>query len=384
MGQEPLLRARSAVAVIFLGFGFGIGSWAVRIPDFKFRFDLTSGQVGLILFCASIATIASILPVGRAVAHFGSQGVLTIGAALFSIALTLVGFAPSAVALGAAFFALGAAMTVLDIALNAHAVTVNKLLLRAFMNRFHAMWSLGALIGAFAGGLAAQWEISTALHLMIVAALFLLSTWLTRKRLLPNSADRHHHERAPATSRRWPFLIWVLGLMGLAGIFTEGAATDWSALHLREDLSAQPAIAALAFTCFSFAMVIGRLSGDWFTERFGVVRTMQACGLVTGTALGGGLLSGTIPGALIGWTMAGLGASMIVPILFTAAGQVTQMPQGQAVAAVAGLTYAGYLIGPPLIGFLADVIGLTQALLIPAALALTLLFTAPQVLRPSR
>jgi MFS family permease len=226
------------------------------------------------------------------------------------------------------------------------------------MSSFHGMWSLGGLIGAAAGGPLLA-VLPPPAHALIVAAALAVLALAVLPHLLPGGVDRGAAGPAFARPHRGTFL---LGLLAFLVLMSEGAMLDWSAVHLRADLGTSPALAAAGFAAFSAAMAVGRFAGDRLRQRLGAVTLTRAGALLAAAGLGLGLLLGTPLAAVAGFAAAGLGLSNQVPVLFGAAGRIPDEMPARAIAAVATLGYAGFLAGPPLIGFVAEAATLAQAL----------------------
>lgn len=351
-------RARWAVAAIFLLNGVIIGTWAAQIPLVEERLGISHSTLGIALLVLALGALAAMPMTGFLIARFGSAAVTR--AATFSLfaAFPLAVLAPDPVLLMPALFVFGATNGVMDVAMNAHGVTVERRRGRPVMSSFHGMWSLGGLIGA---GLAAVllWVMppGAQIFVTILAALCFGAPALVF--FLPNAADRG--SSGPAFA--WPGRATLgLGLLCFLCMMSEGAVLDWAALHLRGSLGAGPSLAATGFAAFSAAMAISRFSGD---------RLRATCGslaLVRGSALlaGGGLVIAlTVPVPVLavgGFAMVGLGLANLVPVFFGAAGRVAGGTPGGAIAAVATIGYAGFVVGPPFIGFVADATSLVLAL----------------------
>ena len=359
-----------AVTAYFLLLGIGLNTWLVRIPDFKNKFDLSAGTLGIILMIGALGTVIAIGPTGRYTARDGTAPIVRLGLVGFAGSLFVLSLASSIVFLAVAAFLVGASAAALDVAMNGHGVTVQKLIGRSVMSRFHATYSIGAFIAALLGGVVAQLSISLFWHLSLVALVMLVLGVGMMQYLLPGSADSHDFSSGSSSARSWPTIVWLLGLLGFAAALSEGAAGDWSAVHLREELGAAPFVASLGLTVFSFTMIIGRLAGDWITDRFSKPRLLLACGVISGAGLTVGLLSQSVVGMLIGWGLAGAGASIVIPVVWTLAGHLPGVPQAHAIALVTGITYSGFVVGPPIIGFIAEAVGLTSALYFVVALFL--------------
>jgi MFS family permease len=359
-------RARLAVLVVFATNGVVFGNWAVRIPAVKAALGLSNASLGAALLVPAVGALISMPLVGALSAHRGSRVATSITGLAFLLIPGLLGVAPSLPWLVPVLLLFGFAFGGLDVAMNAQAVIVERAIGRPVMSSFHAAFSGGALVGSLTGALAAGAGLSVAVHLAVVGLVLLLICLPLVRWML----------REPASEEtRGPLFAWPRGrLLPLAAIalvvlMAEGAVADWSAVHLRQDLGAAAGTAGLAFTGFSLTMVLGRLVGDRVVAAWGRVATVRASALV---AMAGGIvvvLAPSIPVVVVGFAAMGIGLACTVPLVFAAAAGNDPEP-GPALAAVSTPGYVGFLIGPPAIGGMAQLIGLGPALaLLPLLLA---------------
>jgi MFS family permease len=248
------------------------------------------------------------------------------------------------------------------------------------MSVFHAMFSIGGFSGGILGGLASQLELSYALQTIFICLLISFGALYVRHHWLPGAADIHELEVGQKIHR--PALIWLFGIFGLCSTIGEGAAGDWGGVLTRETYDASPFISAIPYVAFSATMIIGRFSGDYLATRFGAARVLASGGLIASSGMTIGLLLNSTLGAIFGWFWLGVGLSVAIPLLFSAAGSLAnrrfagQIPPAQAVAMVSGISYFGFIVGPPFIGFVSDLSSLRGAMYIPALLALTIVASA--------
>jgi fucose permease len=264
--------------------------------------------------------------------------------------------------------------------MNAHAVVVEQRAGRRLMSVFHGMFSVGTLIGGILGGLFSQWEITPLNQSFALMTIYLIAAFVVRPLYLPAEADQHDFSSGPRAKH--PFIFWVLGVFGLFAAISEGAAGDWGGVLARDAFGATPFVSTLPYIVFCSAMIIGRFSGDYLAHRFGASLVIATGGIVAGTGLTTGLFIGGIPAIMVSWFLLGLGLSVVIPLMFSAAGTLAStkyvgiIAPSEAVAKVSGVSYFGFVIGPPLIGFIADQIELRWTLLLIAALAYLLVFAS--------
>jgi MFS family permease len=369
-------RARVAVTIAFITNGFMVGAFNARIPDFKEILRISNGQLGAALLCSAAGLLVALGPTGRLCARRGSAWVAVPSAIGLAISTVLVGTSHSFWQLSTTLFIFGFFLAVQDVSMNTHAVAVEHEADKRFMSTFHATFSLGALIGAFTGGLLSQWKISILHHTLIigfitvVVALYFKSWWL------PNEIDIHPIEKNRHTrSKRRPAIFWALGLVMMCGQVGEGAAGDWGGVLSRNTFHATPFISTLPYIFFAITMVTGRFLGDRLATRFGTRRIVISSGLIASVGLSTGLLIGGMPGVIAGWIFLAAGSSTVFPLIISMAGKLAKgrfadrMAPAEGMAMVSGVAYFGFLAGPPVIGFFANLIGLRWAMMIPAALA---------------
>jgi MFS family permease len=351
-------RARWATAAIFLFNGMLMGTWAVHIPLVEARLAISHSTLGVALLVMAAGALVAMPLSGSAIARFGSAPVTRGAAVAFLIAFPLPLVAPHSELLMAALFLFGAANGVLDVSMNAHGVLVERRLGRAVMSSLHGMWSLGGLIGA---GIAALLlpllpflaEAAVALAIAVIIGIPALFS------LLPAADDGG----GGGTAFAWPSRATLgLGVLCFLCMTSEGAMLDWSALHLAESFERGPGFAATGFAAFSAAMAASRFGGDWMRSRFGTVPLVRRSAYLAAAGLALALVTPWPLPAVAGFALVGLGLANLVPVFFGAAGRIPGQGAGAAIAAVATMGYSGFLLGPPVIGIVADVTSLSLAL----------------------
>ncbi|MFG1615061.1 MFS transporter [Nonomuraea wenchangensis] len=371
-------RARVGVFGFFVFAGFVMGLWAAGLPSLNDRLDLGPRLLGTVLLLISGGALVSMLAAGPLVDRFGSRRVCWVAGPLSALALLGPALAPSYGTLAALAVVFGIGLGACEVAMNAHSVEVERAYGRPIISAFHGTWSLGGAAGGALTALFLRAGVDPQL-VLVVAAVVVALLYLPAARLLLPSAPASP-EAAPGEpkggtggSLTWG-LIALLGLAAFAGHLSEGAAIDWAALHARWVLGTDPAAAPLAYTIFSVAMTTVRLLGDPIRARLGSVRTIQLAGLLATAGYALVLLSPLVPEGLrvacawTGWALAGVGLATVVPVLFSAVGAAGERV-GRALAMVTAFGYSGLLLGPAVLGYVADVASLPVALIIPAALA---------------
>ncbi|MEU5686453.1 MFS transporter [Streptomyces venezuelae] len=370
-------RLRVILTLFFALDGFIFAGWVVRIPAIKDQTGASASDLGLALLGVSVGAVITMTLTGRLCRRFGTHPVTVACGVLLSLSVALPPLTHSAPALGAVLLIFGAAYGGINVAFNSAAVDLVAALRRPIMPSFHAAFSLGGMAGAGLGGLIAG-SLSPTRHLLGLTVIGLLVTGVAGRALLriepPAPADSsQEREGGPAPGTRTPRLdtrtrrlVLVFGLIALCTAFGEGALADWGALHLEQDLAAHPGIAAAGYSCFAFAMTLGRLGGTTLLERLGQTPILVAGGATAAAGMLLGALAPTVWLALLGFAVTGLGLANIFPVAFERAGALAG-PGGVATASTLG--YGGMLLGPPAIGFMADWFTLPTALTSVAVLA---------------
>lgn len=371
-------RAHLGVTLSFLCLGFSAGNYVARIPDIKRELDLSNSALGICLLMMSVGVLVALGPVGKFAAQYGSSRTLKIATAALIIIQPAVGLATSLVTLSAALFIFGMTVASQDVSMNTHGVTLEQKSGLRYMSRFHAFWSVGGLVGSIFGGLFAQAEIRVFIHLIVVSAVIAVVTLIGSRLLLPGDADKHIYTEEQKEKKKRPPLILIMGLLGMAASVGEGSSGDWGGVLARETFGASHFVSTIPFIAFSFTMVVGRFFGDQLATKFGPNRILKVGGFIGGIGLATGLLVGGTGGVIFGWFLYGAALSAVIPLLFSAAGSMANkrfagsISPAEAVAMISGISYFGFIVGPPLMGFVADLITLRWAMLIPAALAIVI------------
>jgi MFS family permease len=354
-----LKAARLAVFTIFFVNGALLASWVPHIPRVQERLGLAAGQLGFALLFPAVGALLAMPVVGLWVARVGSRKMTLLATIVLCSALPLLLLAPSLPLLILALALYGAANGAMDVAMNAQAVVVEERYRRPIMSSFHGMFSLGGFVGAGVTGLLVSTGTSPTTHVVAVALVLAVVALLALRYFLPAGVDATLQGPAFALPKR---SLLGLGLIAFFVLVGEGAVGDWSAVYLTSVLGTGPGLAAAGYAAFSMMMAAGRLSGDLLVQRFGAVTLLQGSGLLAAVGLGLGLVVAHPLAAILGFACVGAGLANTIPILFSAAGRSPDMEPGPAIAAVATTGYLGLLVGPLLIGTVADLASLPLAL----------------------
>jgi MFS family permease len=369
---------RLATRLAFFVAGFGIACWAPIIPFAKQRLGVDDAALGLLLLCLGIGSVSAMLATGPISARYGSKPVI-VGAGIgMAVLLPLLAVAPTPLTLGTVLFLFGAALGSLDVAINVHAIEVERAAGRPMMSGFHALFSVGGFAGSLLITFLLSINVTAFIGTLLAAALMLAAMLASRPRLLAATKV----EDGPIFVR--PRGV-VLVLSGLAAVtfLTEGAMLDWGALFVTGQGLVSRDQGGLGYTLFAIAMTAGRFGGDALTARIGDRLTLIGGGLLAVFGFVVLLTASVSFVALAGFLLIGFGASNLVPVLFRQAGAQTAMPSALAISAMTTTGYAGILVGPAGVGFVANVLGLPASFWILAALMALVPLSAQIVTRPA-
>ena len=374
-------RARVAVTTVFGLNGLIMATWISRIPAIRDDLGLSSSSIGLILLAMSGGAVLALPLTGAVVIRLGAAGTVRVASAVCAGGLLLVGFAGSVPVLVPGLFLVGFGSGAWDVAMNVEGAEVERRLGRAIMPHFHAAFSIGTVVGALLGAAANGFGVSTATHLLVIAVVAAVLTQVACGSFLPEAevveALTHDQPRAKHPLHAWlePRTL-AIGLLVLAFAFTEGSANDWLALAFRDGYGVSNAHAVLGFAVFVSSMTIGRLLGTRLLDAFGRVLVLRFTALLAAVGLLLVIIGGSVPVAVVGAVLWGLGASLGFPVGMSAAADDPAHAAAR-VSVVASIGYTAFLAGPPLIGFLADHVGVLKALyVVLGALVLGMLVVA--------
>ncbi|MFF9155190.1 MFS transporter [Streptomyces sp. NPDC014846] len=376
--ERSLRAARVATYVYFVLCGTLMGAWVVHIPAVEERVGISHATLGGLLVLLGLGAFGGMRMAGPLTDRLGARVVVPAGGVLCGATLVLPGLARDPWTLAGALFVFGFCNGCLDVSMNAHAVHVEKAYGRPVMSGFHATFSVGGVLASLVAASAASAGLDLVASMAATGAVGMVIALASARALLPTdpagtgarAADEA--EASPTGTRRGSGgRVWLLAVLALMVMLCEGAANDWSALHLKDVLGAPASTAAFAYGTFAAAMTIGRLVTDGLVARFGspaILRhgsAMAAVG-ITLVALGPWMWA-----AFAGWALFGLGLSGCVPQLFSAAGHADPAAAGANVSRVAGLGYVGMLAGPAVIGWLTHLVALNHAFVLLTLLCVT-------------
>ena len=372
-----LTAARNAVGLSFFLNGLVFSSWVSRIPEVRSSFDLTNGELGLVLLAIALGSVLALPTAGAAINALGTVRIVRLGAG----AATL-GMAAAAIGLGhvlpltvAGLFVYGLGIGVWDVAMNVEGAEVERGLRRTIMPRFHAGFSGGTVVGALLGALLIELHVPAFVHLVGIVLLAIVVVWRTSPSFLP-VAERHE-ETASSAARAWlePRTL-LIGVMVLALAMTEGTANDWLAVALVDGHGVSHAVGVAGFAVFVLAMTVGRFAGTGLIDRFGRVAVLWATMALAGAGVLLIVLAENPVLVVAGIVLWGVGASLGFPVGMSAAAD-DPVRAAARVSVVSTIGYAAFLVGPPLLGFVGDEVGTLNALLVVAVLLVPAALVVP-------
>ncbi len=370
-------KSQQAALAAFFSAGALMATWVARIPAIQARLELSEGELGMVLLGLSIGVITALSLTGGLIARFSSRKVTLIGGLGMCAALPLLALAAHPVLLFAALLVFGGMLSSMDVAMNEQAVLVERNARRALMSSFHASYSIGALFGSLAGaGMASLPKMTLLLHFASIALLFAVILIAIYPKMIPTSTE--------TTGRKVVFqfpmrALWALGAIAFCSAMSEIAMADWSGVYLTHVLKTDTAFAALGYASFSLTMTAGRLLGDALTRVQKPAAIVRMGGLVAVAGLALLVFTSSPVLAIAGFAAVGLGLSNIIPLVYSAAGNIPGIAPATGIAGVANIGYLGSLVGPLAIGFVADETSLRVSFALVALLAAMLVFLARKV-----
>ncbi len=347
-----------AVGLLFAINSFMFGNWAARIPDVKERLQLSEGDLGIALLGLSIGAMISMPFMGWLLGRRGAGQLSYLFIILYCVSMVVPVMAPSLFWLTVSLVVVGITNGATDIAINAAAAALEKKYNISIMSTSHGMWSMGSMIGAGIAGYIAQKEINQPLHMIVAASVMVLICISQTSTLLKIKDDQETSEGFVLP--KGPII--GLALMTFCILIAEGAIADWSAVFIKGTKLGNKMQAGLGYAGFSLAMTLGRFYGDSIIPKYNKSRILTTCGIIAGLGLVMTISFATPLAAIVGFTLAGFGFSLMIPILFSAAAKVKGIAPGTGIAMVATLGYVGFLVGPPAIGFIAEKTNLNYGL----------------------
>jgi MFS family permease len=376
-------RARNSLWASFFIMGIASMAWVARIPEIKDHVGLSNGEFGFVFLGSTIGAVLGAQIAGRAIHTFGSRPVINISSFLLPAGLVAMAISNTARELFFALMLMGFGYALTDMSVNTQAVVVEKILNQKWMSSFHGMWSLGSFVTTVFGGIMISF-LTPKENLIVVAIATLIAFIPANLFLLSPAEDEHAGDGAEVTEAKIPFFgtsvlpLWAIGLGLIAGMVAEGAASDWGAILLRDNMNIPKGVYASAFASFALAMITSRFLGDKALEKFGPRNTVRYGGIYGGGAWALSLaiaipLSSVamVPALIIaniGFIFAGLGIGPMFPAFILAASRIKGIAPAVAISRVGVIGIAGFFIGPTVTGILAEATSLSWAMAYPIAM----------------
>ncbi len=360
---------RIGVSTFYFIQGLSFATWASRIPDIKDALHLSDGALGAILFALPLGQLAAMALSGFLVSRFGSRRILSIAACLYPAVLLLLGSVTTAWQLVLALLFFGICGNLSNISLNTQGVGVERLYRRSIMASFHGVWSMAG----FAGGVISTYMVAKHIppftHFCIIYAIAFLLMLFARKFMLPRDAHSGEKEKKKVFVKPDRYII-TLGIIAFACMICEGTMFDWSGIYFEKIVQAPKDMTRLGYVAFMFTMTAGRFTADYLVTRFGVHRILRMSGLFIITGMMLAILFPYVSTATLGFLIVGIGTSSVVPMAYSLAGRSKKMLPGVALASVSSIGFLGFLIGPPIIGFISELSNLRVSFALIALLGL--------------
>lgn len=347
-----MLLQRIAVKTAFFINGFVFANWVSRLPRIQELYGADDGTIGLVLLASSIGAVGAMPFTGWIIMKNGSRRITLVSAILYCALVPIIPFAYNLLFLIILYFFIGIVTGMLDVAMNAQAILVERNYNKPIMTSFHALFSIGMMLGAVSASLFTDFDFDLISHFSIVAVASLLAAVWMGRHLVPDRPDPAHHDgpllRLPNKS------MIALGIITFCCMIGEGSMSDWSVNYMENIANASITLAPIGLSAFATSMTLGRIFGDSLRKKLGDRRMIVGGGVIALTGLCASLIIPMPYVVITGFFLVGLGLSSIVPIAYSIGGNEKDLPPGVGLSMVTTVGYAGFLIGPPLIGFIAD------------------------------
>jgi MFS family permease len=351
-------RIRLAVSLVYFSMGLCFSSWASRIPEIKSALHLNDAMFGTILFALPVGQFLMMPFSGKLVTRFGSHQVLPFALPAYTLCLSCIGLVHAGWQLAIALLLFGIFGNLCNISINTQGVAAEKLYQRSIMASFHGGWSLAGFTGALIGIAMINLQVQPFWHFASIILIVWTTVWInypyldrTRHRAKSGEAKRKFFSRPDST-------LLQLGIIGFCSMASEGAMFDWSGIYFKDVVQAPPSLVVLGYTSFMVMMALGRFLADHFVAKIGRKRLLQICGLMISIGLFTAVFFPFLVPCTLAFMLVGLGVSSMVPTVYSAAGRHTKVPTGIALATVSSVSFLGFLMGPPLIGYISQAAGL--------------------------
>ncbi len=384
---QKMLRRMAASAFFFL-FGIGFSCWATRIADIKNALGLSDAELGGLLFTIPVGQFCAIPFSGYLVTKFGSRNILTLAILYYPLCLMSLGLANEVWQLRLGLFFFGIACNLCNISVNTQAVGVEKIYKRSIMATFHGVWSLAGFLGGLASTQIVRLGATPFQHFSMMGALSLITLFLMRPYLLESDAkeiektDVVEKNKEPFY-KKFKFIfdkyIVILGLIAFGCMSCEGTMFDWSVIYFQDVVKTDPSHIRYGFIGFMSMMATGRFLADRFVTKFGAIKVVQTSGILIASGLAISVIFPDVVISSLGFALVGLGVSSIVPLCYSLAGKSKNLATGIALTGVSSIGFLGFLMGPPLIGYISDAFGLRVSFTLILFVGFSVALLAPRL-----
>lgn len=371
---SPKTVLRIAVGAMFFMAGLCFASWASRIATVEAKLGLDDAAMGGILFALPVGSMLSLPFCGWIITKVGSKRLVLAAAIAYSIVLVCLGLARTPVELIATLICFGFAGNTFNISVNTQAVTAEGMHTRPIMASFHGLWSLAGFVGGAIGWLMIAKHIDPFRHFLVILVLLLIGVVVVARYLHDDSKSPKPLQPAESPTLRQRLLLIIplltLGSIAFCSLVCEGCMFDWSVIYFKKVILAPVALQGAGYTAFMFTMAFSRFQADRFAHKYGLKRILQVSGSLSLIGLAIAVIFPYFYTALAGFMLVGVGVSSVVPMVYSAAGKTKGMSPGVALAAVSTIGFAGFFVGPPIIGLIAKLASLRLSLTFVAFMAL--------------
>lgn len=351
-----LFKRRIALGAMFFFMGICFASWAARIPDIQAKFQLSEGELGTLLLCLPIGSLVGLPIAGWSVHHYGSRIVILICSFAYALTLPLIGLAPSIWVIVPVLASFGLLGNIMNISLNTQALGLEDQLGKSILASFHGLWSMAGFTGAGLGAGMIFLQFSPAAHYGVVALLSVVIILFSQKYVIKDK--REDAEAGGLVLKKPDQLLLRVGVIAFLGMMAEGCMFDWSGVYFKIIVEAEPALVSVGYVCFMGAMALGRFVTDKASNRYGKLLVLQFSGILIFLGLVLAVAFPNLFSAAVGFLLVGFGVASIVPVAYGIAGRSKLYSPSVALAIVSTLSFFGFLIGPPVIGFIAELFNL--------------------------
>lgn len=371
MAKEKKIYSRAtfrlAIGAMFFIAGLCFASWASRIASIQQTLQLSDAELGAILLALPVGLMSSLPFSGWVISKTGSKNLLIIAIIAYGFGLSLIGLAETPFVLIMCLVFFGFCSNAVNIAVNTQAVSAEALYDKPIMASFHGLWSLAGFFGAAVGTLMIGYHVAPLYHFLVILFLMLIGVSIVAKYLRQDAVKQSQGPVFVIPDKS----LLSLGLIAFCSMICEGAMFDWSVVYFKKVLKVEPAWLGAGYTAFMAAMATGRFIADWFAGKFGIKMTIQLSGTLTAIGLCIAVVFPTILTAILGFLLVGFGVSSVVPLIYSAAGRSKTMSPGVALAAVSTIGFLGFLIGPPIIGFISELSSLRVSFMFIALMGIS-------------